>query len=152
MFWGLLVCPGRRGPIFHAVPGRTLASDCRAFDVQTVRPGVQVEFQIDIGLTSQRQRFSADACVAVAYPPLKRPERLPFEAIGGKPVSVPLADRVAAQAHSGILIVALMAGQVELSVGVVRCSGASGIDRQRDAARLVGDIDGEGEQVIAFMV
>ena len=91
--------------------------------------------------------------------PLQRPERLPFEAVRRERIAVSLADGLGEQALAPILVVALRAGQIHLTVPRMeerapaverRFRRTIDRDRERHAARLAGNVRSESEQIVGF--
>lgn len=117
--------PTNRNRVFAPSPKSLLAANRRGLAFQPAGADAQIEFQRRVRLGPCVHRLSPDADVAVMEPPVERTERLPFEPVGGKAISVPLADRVAAQVLTPVQRVALAARQVQLTTAGVEVGFAN---------------------------
>src|SRR6185503_11519976 len=102
----------------------------------------------------------AHAREAIAQAALQRAERLPLQAIDRIARRMGLRDDAARQVLAGIVVVALLAGEVDLPLPPnERCPSRFDEalrlvvprDRYRHAAGLLAYVGGQGEQVFAFV-
>src|SRR5436190_9526372 len=131
----------------------------RRVDGEAARAHHQPALKREIFPRLVRPRLGPQADHAIAQPALERAQRLPFQAIDRIARRMALRDRRAGELPAGVVVMAIGAGEVQLTlpalveIGSFRPQGRKPrIARRRDrlAARLQGDIGAERQQAVAF--
>src|SRR6266436_3040451 len=149
------ICFGRA-----AMPGRFISGAYRGrLERHALRARHQVEFELYQFRRAELIRLRPDAEDAAAQAALQRAERLPLQPVHRVAGGMGLRDRGARKALVPIVVVAIGAGQIELALPPrkeLTPLGDEGFKlrivagRNRNAARLLGDENGEREEVAAL--
>src|SRR6185295_7423088 len=99
----------------------------------------QKEFEVDVFRCAEGVGLGAHPDQAIAQPSLQRAQRLPFQPIEWIAGRLALGNRRAGELLAPVIVVALRAGEVELSLPLVE-HVAAGL-QERPRVFIVGDVD-----------
>src|SRR5207247_7185639 len=137
-----------------------LSPHSRSFERQALCPPCEIKLHIGQLGGAGTRHFGTDAEQAGANAPLQRTQCLPLEPIGGKRVAVALTDRLGVQPLAPVLLVALRAREIHLTMprrvespAALEARALRSIDarRSRHSARLIRHIGGQREELVGLV-
>src|SRR5688572_21737868 len=129
----------------------------RRFKLHAARAPHEIELELDQLGSAMRILLCPHAGEAVAKAPRERAHGLPFQAVDRIAGGMRLRDRVAGELFPPVVVMALGAGEIELSLAAMEKCFASideGLDRlnlNRHPPRLARDVRAQREQIAALV-